>query len=116
MDIAAAQVEAGHVKDEVAERCQKRFQDFLEEWRDEGDQPKYLELANERVTFEVKHKKMAKSCDFQPFYGPPPRVAPQAVAVRVSKYGGLVVEEVDIVEDSQTTVALTPTVVLTRNG
>ena len=50
MDVAAAQVEAGHVRDEVAERCQKRFLDFLEEWRDEGDhQPKYLEPAKELV-------------------------------------------------------------------
>ena len=48
MDVAAAQVEASHVRDEVAERCQKRFHDFLEEWRDEGDhQPKYLETAKE---------------------------------------------------------------------
>ena len=48
MDVAAAQVEASHVRDEVAERCQKRFHDFLEEWRDEGDhQPKYLDPAKE---------------------------------------------------------------------
>ena len=38
------------MKDEVAEICQKRFHDFLEEWRDEGDhQPKYLEAAKELV-------------------------------------------------------------------
>lgn len=44
MDVAA-----GHVKDEVAEQCQKRFQDFLEEWKDEGEEPKYLGLARELV-------------------------------------------------------------------
>ena len=50
MDVAAAQVEAGHVRDEVAERCQMRFHDFLGEWRGEGDlQPKYLEAAKELV-------------------------------------------------------------------
>jgi len=38
------------VRDEVADLCQKKFQDFLEEWRDEGDnQPKYLEPAKELV-------------------------------------------------------------------
>jgi len=52
MDVAAAQVEAGHVRDEVAERCQKRFQDFLEEWRDEGDEPKYLGPAKDLVNPE----------------------------------------------------------------
>ena len=45
MDVAGNRVEAGHVRDEVAERTQKRFQDFLEEWRDEGDDgPKYLKV------------------------------------------------------------------------
>ena len=61
--------------------------------------PFYVKADSDTV--EVKHK----SSDFQPFYGPPPRVAPQAVAVRVSEYGGLVVEQVDIVEDSLGTVA-----------
>jgi len=49
MDVAAAQIESGHVKDEVAEQCQKRFQDFLEEWKDEGDEAKYLAPARELV-------------------------------------------------------------------
>jgi DNA replication licensing factor MCM6 len=49
MDVAAAQIEAGHVRDEVAEQCQKRFQDFLEEWKDEGEEPKYLAPARELV-------------------------------------------------------------------
>ena len=31
----------------MAERCRKSFQYFLEEWRDEGDHPKYLEPARE---------------------------------------------------------------------
>ena len=38
------------MEDPVAKLCQKKFQDFLEEWRDEGsDQPKYLEKANELI-------------------------------------------------------------------
>ena len=38
------------MRDEVAERCQMRFHDFLGEWRGEGDlQPKYLEAAKELV-------------------------------------------------------------------
>jgi len=51
MDVAAGHVNANQVPDEVAERCQKRFQDFLEEWRDEGegDSIKYLEPAKELV-------------------------------------------------------------------
>merc|ERR1719270_2027118 len=50
MDVAPVQIEANHVRDEVAQLCQKKFQDFLEEWRDEGDnQPKYLEPAKELV-------------------------------------------------------------------
>jgi len=59
MDVAGNRVEAGHVRDEVAERTQKRFQDFLEEWRDEGDDgPKYLKgardlVAPERNTLQV---------------------------------------------------------------
>jgi len=61
MDVAAAQIEAGHVRDEVAEQCQKRFQDFLEEWKDEGDEPKYLQPARElakpeRNTLQVSMK------------------------------------------------------------
>ena len=53
MDVAAAKVEAGHVKDEVAERCQKKFQDFLDEWRDKGDHPKYLEPSKELVKPDI---------------------------------------------------------------
>jgi len=49
MDVAASQIEAGHVRDEVAEQCQKRFQDFLEEWKDGGEEPKYLPQARELV-------------------------------------------------------------------
>ena len=50
MDVAPVQIDAHYVKDEVAELCQKKFQDFLEEWRDEGDtKPKYLEPAKELV-------------------------------------------------------------------
>jgi len=49
MDVAASQIEAGHVRDEVAEQCQKRFQDFLEEWKEGGEEPKYLAQARELV-------------------------------------------------------------------
>lgn len=50
MDVAGNRIEAGHVRDEVAERTQKRFQDFLEEWKDEGDDgPKYLQPAKDLV-------------------------------------------------------------------
>lgn len=50
MDVAPVQIEANHVKDEVAELCQKKFQDFLEEWRDEGNpEPKYMDQARELV-------------------------------------------------------------------
>ena len=50
MDVAPVQIEGNIVRDEVADLCQKKFQDFLEEWRDEGDnQPKYLEPAKELV-------------------------------------------------------------------
>jgi len=53
MDVAGSRIEAGHVRDEVAERTQKRFQDFLEEWKDEGDEgPKYLRGAKELVAPE----------------------------------------------------------------
>ena len=52
MDVAGNRVEAGHVRDEVAERTQKRFQDFLEEWRDEGDDgPKYLKVLISFIYF-----------------------------------------------------------------
>lgn len=53
MDVAGNRIEAGHVRDEVAERTQKRFQDFLEEWKDEGDDgPKYLQPAKDLVVPE----------------------------------------------------------------
>lgn len=54
MDVAGNRVEAGHVRDEVAERTQKRFQDFLEEWRDEGDDgPKYLKVLISFIYFLI---------------------------------------------------------------
>jgi len=50
MDVAGSRIEAGQVRDEVAERTQKRFQDFLEEWKDEGDDgPKYLQGAKDLI-------------------------------------------------------------------
>ena len=43
------ELENGHVRDQVAEQCQKRFQDFLDEWKDRGEEPKYLAQARELV-------------------------------------------------------------------
>jgi hypothetical protein len=49
MDIAAAATgDANLVVDTVGNRCQKLFQDFLEEWQ-EGDELKYLKQARELV-------------------------------------------------------------------
>ncbi|XP_050721019.1 DNA replication licensing factor MCM6-like [Eriocheir sinensis] len=57
MDVAEANAAQTAVKDEVGERCQKLFQDFLEEFQEEGE-VKYLEEARdlvkpERNTLEV---------------------------------------------------------------
>lgn len=50
MDVAAIQTDGHLVKDEVAEKVQKRFQDFLEEWKLEGTSDiKYLEDAKELI-------------------------------------------------------------------
>lgn len=48
MDVAAATVGIPKVKDELAERCQKLFQDFLEEFTVDGD-VKYLAEAQELI-------------------------------------------------------------------
>jgi DNA replication licensing factor MCM6 len=62
MDVASSQTNANHVKDDVAEKAQKRFQDFLEEWKAEGsDELKYLNDARElnqpsRNTLQVSLK------------------------------------------------------------
>ncbi|XP_018332250.1 DNA replication licensing factor Mcm6 [Agrilus planipennis] len=57
MDVVESQVIQNRVKDEVGFRCQKLFQDFLEEYK-EDDEVKYLEpakelLQQERSTLEV---------------------------------------------------------------
>lgn len=57
MDVAEAQTGQQQVKDEVGDRCQKLFQDFLEEFQ-EGGEVRYLEDARdlvkpERNTLEV---------------------------------------------------------------
>ena len=81
MDVAAAQVEAGPFKDEVAERCQKKFQ------------PKYLEPAKELVkpernTLDVsmrdieRHNNMLAETNTKEYY----RVYPHLCAV-VKKFG-----------------------------
>ena len=60
MDVAAGQTEGNQVNDPVGDRCQKLFQDFLDEWT-EGDELKYLEEAKklaqpERNTLQVSLK------------------------------------------------------------
>jgi len=57
MDVAEAQTGQAQYKDEVGDRCQKLFQDFLEEFQ-EGGEVRYLEDARdlvkpERNTLEV---------------------------------------------------------------
>ncbi|XP_071550346.1 zygotic DNA replication licensing factor mcm6-B [Panulirus ornatus] len=57
MDVAETQTGQAHVKDDVGDRCQKLFQDFLEEFQEDGE-VKYLEDARdlvkpERNTLEV---------------------------------------------------------------
>jgi len=53
MDVGATNTDANNVKDEVAERAQKRFQDFLEEWKLEGtNEIKYQIEAKELVYHE----------------------------------------------------------------
>jgi len=62
MDVGESQTDTHFVKDEVAEKSQKRFQDFLEEWKMEGNSEiKYLEEAKElakgqRNTLQVSFK------------------------------------------------------------
>eukprot|EP00088_Acartia_fossae_P023653 TRINITY_DN2467_c0_g1_i13.p1 TRINITY_DN2467_c0_g1~~TRINITY_DN2467_c0_g1_i13.p1 ORF type:complete len:815 (-),score=325.70 TRINITY_DN2467_c0_g1_i13:527-2971(-) len=62
MDVGATQTDGNIVKDEVAEKAQKRFQDFLEDWRIEGsDDLKYKVEAQdlaypERNTLRVSLK------------------------------------------------------------
>ena len=49
MDVGqAATAETALVVDPVGSRCQKLFQDFLEEWQD-GEEVKYLKAARELV-------------------------------------------------------------------
>jgi len=48
MDVAEIQTGHPQVKDEVGDRCQKLFQDFLEEFEEEGEK-KYLEEAKDLV-------------------------------------------------------------------
>ncbi|KAK7092443.1 hypothetical protein V1264_008184 [Littorina saxatilis] len=48
MDVAEQAVKTNQVKDQVGERCLKLFQDFLEEFRVDGD-AKYLTLVQELV-------------------------------------------------------------------
>ncbi|RZF45302.1 hypothetical protein LSTR_LSTR011118 [Laodelphax striatellus] len=51
MDIAEPQNAQQRVKDEVGIRCQKLFQDFLEDFKEDGEQ-KYLEPVQELRNFE----------------------------------------------------------------
>ncbi|CAG0905979.1 unnamed protein product, partial [Cyprideis torosa] len=63
MDVADAQTGAQLVKDEVGERCQKLFQDFLEEFEESGKVkyvPAALELNKpERNTLKVSFADLA---------------------------------------------------------
>lgn len=64
MDIAETQDAIPKVRDEIGIRCQKLFQDFLEEFREDGE-IKYLESAKElqsleRCTLEVNFEDIEK--------------------------------------------------------
>ncbi|RXG70679.1 DNA replication licensing factor MCM6 [Armadillidium vulgare] len=48
MDVVETQIGQAKVKDDVGDRCQKLFQDFLEEFEDEGE-IKYLEEAKDLI-------------------------------------------------------------------
>ena len=61
MDVANAAEGLNLVPDQIGDRCQKLFQDFLNEWTDGGDEPKYVAEAKELVkpernTLEVSMK------------------------------------------------------------
>lgn len=49
MDIGDYRTTQNHVKDEVGDRCQKLFQDFLEEFRNDSGELKYNEDAKELI-------------------------------------------------------------------
>jgi len=49
MDVANAAEGLNLVPDQIGDRCQKLFQDFLNEWTEGGDEPKYLAEAKELV-------------------------------------------------------------------
>lgn len=58
MDVADLRTGPVQVKDDIGDRCQKLFQDFLEECKNERHEPKYVEEARnlvkpERNTLEV---------------------------------------------------------------
>lgn len=58
MDVADLRTGPVHVKDDIGDRCQKLFQDFLEECKNERNEVKYVEEARnlvkpERNTLEV---------------------------------------------------------------
>ncbi|KAG0422863.1 hypothetical protein HPB47_001339 [Ixodes persulcatus] len=58
MDVADLRTGPVHVKDDIGDRCQKLFQDFLEECQNEKNEPKYVDDAKnlikpERNTLEV---------------------------------------------------------------
>ncbi|KAJ1527696.1 hypothetical protein ONE63_007655 [Megalurothrips usitatus] len=64
MDVADAQVGQPRVRDDVGARCQKLFQDFLEEFKEDGV-VKYLDAAQqlkepERSTLEVSFEDVEK--------------------------------------------------------
>jgi len=55
MDVGATQVDGNIVKDEVAERAQKRFQDFLEDWKLEGTDDLKYKIEGQDLAFPERN-------------------------------------------------------------
>ncbi|XP_023211187.1 DNA replication licensing factor Mcm6-like [Centruroides sculpturatus] len=58
MDVADSRTGPKHLSDDVGDRCQKLFQDFLEEFKNEQNELKYIEDARnlvkpERSTLQI---------------------------------------------------------------
>ncbi|XP_076354711.1 minichromosome maintenance 6 isoform X1 [Tachypleus tridentatus] len=65
MDVAEQSIGQVHVKDDVGDRCQKLFQDFLEEYQNEAHELKYLKDAKqlvkpERNTLQINFQDVEK--------------------------------------------------------
>jgi len=55
MDVGATQTDGNIVKDEVAEKAQKRFQDFLEDWKLEGTDDLKYKIEAQDLTFPERN-------------------------------------------------------------